>query len=146
MENPKFTPISCDNWFSSHQCCLRNFHRQHWWLENQLSQLFGVKFWVFYWFDLVWHCTNKLRYVLKNMFTFSLIDKNPLKFVEQKHSLLLFPLFFLPPMFPSWSYLISTLYLNSKALLIYFCGVANLTFMYLLRSLYGYYLVKYSRC
>lgn len=66
---PKISPqLAVIAGFHSHQYCLRNFHRQHWWLENQLSQLFGVKFWVFYWFDLVWHCTNKLRYVLKNRF------------------------------------------------------------------------------
>ena len=66
---PKISPqLAVMAGFHSHQCCLRNFHRQHWCLENQLSQLFGVKFWVFYWFDLVWLCTKKLRYVLKKIF------------------------------------------------------------------------------
>ena len=35
--------------------------------ENYLSQSPVVNFGVFYWFDLVWHCTNKLRCVLKNI-------------------------------------------------------------------------------
>ena len=67
QNSPQLAMIAC---FHSYQCCLRNFHRQHWWLENQLSQLIGLKFWVFYWFDLVWHCTNKLRCVLKKYITF----------------------------------------------------------------------------
>jgi len=29
-----------------------------------------VNFVVFYWLDLVWHCTNKLRCVLKNYIFF----------------------------------------------------------------------------
>ena len=36
--------------------------------ENYLSQSPVVNFGVFYWFDLVWHCTNKVRCVLKNIF------------------------------------------------------------------------------
>ena len=33
--------------------------------KNHFSELPVVNFGVFYWFDLVWHCTNKLRCVLK---------------------------------------------------------------------------------
>ena len=33
--------------------------------ENYLSQSPVVNFGVFYWLDLVWHCTNKVRCVLK---------------------------------------------------------------------------------
>ena len=38
--------------------------------ENYLSQSPVVNFGVFYWFDLVWHCTNKLRCVLKKYLYF----------------------------------------------------------------------------
>ena len=33
--------------------------------ENYLSQPPVANFGVFYWFDLVWHCTNKVRCVLQ---------------------------------------------------------------------------------
>ena len=38
--------------------------------ENYLSQSPVVNFGVFYWFDLVWHCTNKVRCVLKIYFVY----------------------------------------------------------------------------
>ena len=41
--------------------------------ENHFSELPVINFGVFYWFDLVWHCTNKVRCVLKRSFFFELI-------------------------------------------------------------------------
>ena len=34
-----------------------------------------VNFGVFYWLDLVWHCTNKVRFVLKNILPHSFDEK-----------------------------------------------------------------------
>ena len=77
--------------FSAKQIKLvENLKIHHWWLwkvvftvistgwklfsasttdrENYLSQSPVVNFGVFYWLDLVWHCTNKVQCVLKNIF------------------------------------------------------------------------------